>query len=122
MSNVLDYILYESHNKLVTPQQEIEFALNLIEIYKIKISPLFELKVKTKIDESDHFYNQEVVAPLITIDLIENAFKHADIQSADAFISITFEFKTIPLSLAVANKISQKIPLKKQNSGIVVKL
>ena len=118
MSNVLDYILYESHNKLVTPQQEIEFALNLIEIYKIKISPLFELKVKTKIDESDHFYNQEVVAPLITIDLIENAFKHADIQSADAFISITFEFKNNTLSLAVANKISQKIPLKKQNSGI----
>ena len=48
LANVLDYILYESRNKFVTPKEEIEFALNLIEINKIKVSPLFELKVKTK--------------------------------------------------------------------------
>lgn len=118
MSNVLDYILYESHNKLVTPKHEIEFALNLIEIYKIKISPLFELKVKTKIDKQDSLYHQEILAPLITIDLIENAFKHADLQSQDAFISITFEYKNNILSLSVANKISAKTPFKKEKSGI----
>src|SRR5690606_54103 len=48
LANVLDYILYESRNKFVTPKEEIDFALNLIEINKIKVSPLFELKVKTK--------------------------------------------------------------------------
>ena len=37
LANVLDYILYESRNRLVTPKEEIEFALNLIEINKIKI-------------------------------------------------------------------------------------
>ena len=48
LANVLDYILYEARNRFVTPQEEIEFALNLIEINKIKVSPLFELKVKSK--------------------------------------------------------------------------
>jgi len=48
LSNVLDYILYDSRKKFVTPKQEVEFALNLIEINKIKLSPLFELKVKLK--------------------------------------------------------------------------
>lgn len=121
LSNVLDYILYESSNKFVTPRQEIEFALSLIEINKIKVSPLFDLNVKSKIDESDPLYEQFVIAPLITIDLIENAFKHADLQSPDSFISVLFEFKNGTFSMVVSNKISQKSPLKKERSGIGMK-
>ncbi len=118
LGNVLDYILYESKNKFVTPREEIEFALNLIEINKIKVSPLFELKVKTKINDTEPLYEQRLIAPLISIDLIENAFKHADLQSSDAFISIVFEFRENHLYLTVSNKISPKTPLKKEKSGI----
>ena len=118
LANVLDYILYESKNKFVTPKEEIEFALNLIEINKIKVSPLFELKVKTKIDEADPLYGQRILAPLISIDLIENAFKHADLQNPDAFISIVFEFRESNFSLTVSNKISAQSPIKKERSGI----
>jgi LytS/YehU family sensor histidine kinase len=118
LANVLDYILYESQKKFVSPKEEIEFALNLIEINKIKVSPLFELKVKTKIDEGEMLYEQRLLAPLISIDLIENAFKHADLQSADAFISVLFEFKDNCFYLTVSNKISDKKILKKERSGI----
>jgi len=118
LANVLNYILYESPKRFVSPKEEIGFALNLIEINKIKISPLFELKVKTKLDESDPVYEQEVIAPMITIDLIENAFKHADLQSADAFITISFEFQDGCLKLTVANKVSAKPPMKKGKGGI----
>lgn len=118
LSNVLDYILYDSRHKFVTPKEEIEFALNLIEINKIKVSPLFELKVKSKINESESLYEQKILAPLISIDLIENAFKHADLQSADAFISIVFEFKDNTFSLTVSNKISSRSPMKKEKGGI----
>lgn len=118
MANVLDYILYESRNKFVTPKEEIEFAMDLIEINKIKISPLFELKVKAKINETEPLFEQRLLAPLISVDLIENAFKHADLQSPDAFIAITFEFKDSVFSLTVANKISTRSPLKKDKGGI----
>jgi len=118
LANVLDYILYESRNRLVTPREEIEFALNLIEINKIKVSPLFELKVKLKINEGEPLYEQRLLAPLISIDLIENAFKHADLQSPDAFISIVFEFKDNKFYLTVSNKFSNKTSLKKEKSGI----
>jgi LytS/YehU family sensor histidine kinase len=118
LANVLDYILYESRNKFVTPKEEIEFALNLIEINKIKVSPLFELKVKTKIAPSELLYEQRLMAPLISIDLIENAFKHADLQNPDAFISIVFEFNDNVFYMTVSNKISPKTPLKKEKSGI----
>jgi len=102
----------------VTPREEIEFALNLIEINKIKLSPLFELKVKSKINDEEPLYNQELLAPLISVDLIENAFKHADLQSQDAFISITIGFDDKIFFLSVSNKISGKNPISKKHSGI----
>lgn len=118
LANVLDYLLYDSHKKYVTPKEEIEFAMSLIEINKIKLSPLFELKIKLKIHENEPLYTQNVLAPLISIELIENAFKHADLQSPDAFISVTFSFCDSIFALTVANKISSKAPMKKENSGI----
>lgn len=118
LANVLDYILYESRGKFVTPKDEIEFALNLIEINKIKLSPLFDLKIKKRINDFEPLFNQPVLAPLISIDLIENAFKHADLQSGDGFISVVIEFKDSVFSLTVSNRISSQTPLKKDKSGI----
>jgi sensor histidine kinase YesM len=118
LANVLDYILYDSQQKWVTPKQEIEFALNLIEINKIKISPLFELTVKTKINENEKLYEEALLAPLLSIDLIENAFKHADLQSPDAFITVIFEFKDNCFMLTVSNKVSDKKAMKKDRSGL----
>lgn len=118
LANVLDYILYDSRQQFVSPRDEIGFMQNLIEINKIKLSPLFELHIKSKIDEHDKWYNERILAPLITIDLIENAFKHADIQSADSFIKVITEFQNGTFSLTVANKVSEKPPLSKPKSGL----
>lgn len=118
LANVLDYILYESDKQLVSLKEEIEFAKNLVEINKVKISPLFEVRIKEKINEHSLLYEQKLIAPLITVDLIENAFKHADLQSPDAFISIVFELKNDIFYLTVSNKVSPKQAIKKEKSGI----
>jgi len=118
LANVLDYILYDSRQPFVSAKEELDFAQNLIEINKIKLSPLFELQVKTRIDKEDRFYQEKAIAPLLTIDLIENAFKHADIQSQDSFIRIVMELQDGVFSLTVANKISDRPPLSKQKGGI----
>jgi sensor histidine kinase YesM len=114
----LDYILYDSRQQFVSVKEETAFAQNLIEINKIKLSPLFELQVKTKIDENDELYLQKVMAPLLTIDLIENAFKHADIQNPDAFIKIVFELERGVFTLSVVNKISERPPIQKEKGGL----
>ena len=120
LANVLDYILYESRKKFVSPKDEIEFAMNLVEINKIKVSPLFDCRIKKKINQADPYFDKELLAPLVTTDLIENAFKHADLQSADSFISIVIEFENGVLSLTVSNKVSEKKALQKDKSGIGV--
>lgn len=110
--------IYRASSSFFSLREEIEFAFNLIEINKIKISPLFSINIKKKIDDSDPLYNEQIMAPLISIDLIENAFKHADLQSPDAFISVTIEFKNGKLSVFVSNKISEKSVFLKEHSGI----
>jgi LytS/YehU family sensor histidine kinase len=117
LANVLDYILYESDRKYVSLRDEIEFAMSLIEINRLKISPLFNLRIKNKINVEDPLYDQKLIAPLITVDLIENAFKHADLQNPEAFISVIFELKQDSFQLTVSNKISAKPALKKGHSG-----
>ena len=78
---------------------------------------MFELKVKLKIIENEPLYHQHLLAPFISTDIIENAFKHADLHSSGAFISIIFEFYNNTFSLTVANRISEKAPIKKEKGG-----
>ncbi|TDW97500.1 sensor histidine kinase [Dinghuibacter silviterrae] len=118
LSNVLDFILYESERPFVTLKEEVEFALSLIEINRLKVSPLFDLQVKNRIDTASPLYTREWIAPLISIDLIENAFKHADLQREGAFIAILFELKGDRFTLTVSNKVSAGEPLKKEKSGV----
>lgn len=117
LANVLDYILYESNNKFVSPKEELNFALSLIEINKIKVNPLFDFRIKAKIDKSDELYEEKVFAPLLSVDLIENAFKHTDFLAQDSFISIYLELEEGIFSMKVINKASLKNILEKEKSG-----
>lgn len=117
LANVLDYILYESNNKFVSPKEELTFALSLIEINKIKINPLFDFRIKSKIDKSDRIFEEKVFAPLISVDLIENAFKHTDFLAQDSFISIQLELQNGIYTMKVSNKASLKTVLEKEKSG-----
>jgi LytS/YehU family sensor histidine kinase len=117
LANVLDYILYESNSKFVSPKEELNFALSLIEINKIKINPLFDFRIKSKINKSDALYEEKVFAPLISVDLIENAFKHTDFLAQDSFISIQMEFEGGIFTMKVSNKASLKNVLEKEKSG-----
>lgn len=117
LANILDYILYESSNKYVSPKEELDFAISLIDINKIKINPLFDLRIKSKIDKEDPIYLQKIFAPLITVDLIENAFKHTDFLAQDSFISINLTLESREFEMKVSNKISEKAPMEKESSG-----
>ena len=117
LANILDYILYESSNKYVSPKEELDFTMSLIDINKIKINPLFDLRLRTKIDKEDSIYSEKIFAPLISVDLIENAFKHTDFLAQDSFISINLILENRHFEMKVSNKISEKIPMEKENSG-----
>ncbi|MGJ1430017.1 sensor histidine kinase [Sphingobacterium spiritivorum] len=119
LATVLDYVLYEARDEFVSVRREIDFAKSLIDINKIKVSPLFEIKVKTKIATQNPYYEQKLIVPMVCLDLIENAFKHSDLQSADAFISFYFELSEDGIfGITVSNTSSELKPLTKQAGGL----
>jgi LytS/YehU family sensor histidine kinase len=117
LGGVLDYILYDSNALYVSIEEELGFAHNFIELNKIKLSPLFDLNVSVSVEESNPFFKEPLMAPLTTAHLIENAFKHGDLQSQDAFISIVCTMSEKEFVFTVSNKIS-KTPIFSQRSGI----
>lgn len=121
LSGVLDYILYESDYPLVSLSEEMEFAANFIEINRMKLSPLFDLSIRNTIPADSEEAKNCKILPLITVDLIENAFKHTDFQKSDSFISIHFQLNANSFQLDVSNKISQRTPMKKDKSGLGLK-
>lgn len=118
LSNVLDYILYESDGHLVPLKDELSFALNLIEINRIKTSPLFDLHVRNTINEGALEHDNLLIAPFITINPIENAFKHADIQSEHSFISVVLALRDGWFVLAVSNKMQPGEKTRKTKGGL----
>lgn len=121
LSGVLDYILYESDQPLVSLKEEMEFAANFIEINRLKLSPLFDLRIRNTINTDDERISNLRILPLITVDLIENAFKHTDFQRNESFISIHLEIVHNEFVLEVSNRISEQEPLKKERSGLGLK-
>jgi LytS/YehU family sensor histidine kinase len=117
LGGVLDYILYDSNVSYISVREELEFAQNFIELNKIKLSPIFDLRFRNGINESNPFYNEPLLAPLISAYFIENAFKHGDMQSKDAFISIAFELNDDEFDLTVSNKMT-KTPIFNSKGGI----
>lgn len=117
LGGVLDYILYDSNTELISPREEIEFVRNFIDLNKIKLNPLFDIRVKISADESSPLYTQQILAPMITAYFIENAFKHADLQSAEAFISISLGLKDGYFDFRVSNRINRS-PIFSGKGGI----
>ncbi|GAA4798160.1 hypothetical protein GCM10023231_28540 [Olivibacter ginsenosidimutans] len=118
LSNVLDYILYESSTQYVRLREEVEFTKSLIEINRLKTSPLFNLHVKNKVDTTDPLYENGLIAPLITINPIENAFKHANLHREDAFISIVFDLVDGWFQLSVSNSVDDGTQSENEKGGL----
>ncbi|HLP56675.1 MAG TPA: histidine kinase [Fluviicola sp.] len=121
LSGVLDYILYDSDQPFVSLEEEMAFAANFIEINRMKLSPLFDLRVRNTIEKSNENRAELRIMPLVTVDLIENAFKHTDFQKPESFISISFQLEKGWFQLEVSNRISEKSPLRRKNSGLGLK-
>jgi len=84
LSGLLNYIIYECQDEQVRLEKEMEFISNYIALERVRIDE--SVQVDLKVDVSDMSL---MIAPLLFVPLIENAFKHGvNISSAQPFIDI----------------------------------
>ncbi|MFI3298934.1 MAG: sensor histidine kinase [Rikenellaceae bacterium] len=87
LSNLLRYILYDNLNEIVPLKGEVDFLKTYIELMSIRLPR--KVRVTTEFNISNS--SATMIAPLIFISLIENAFKHSVSASGEGFIEIYFE-------------------------------
>jgi len=87
LSSVLRYMLYECREKLVPLSKEIEQLENFTRLYELQIEERGVVNFNTS-----NIYGDHLIAPLILIVFIENAFKHSQSgQTSGIAIDITFQ-------------------------------
>lgn len=115
LSKLLRYVLYENTQHFVPLTRELEFIHNYVELMRIRLPK----EVDVKIDISEVGVEKVMVAPLLFISLIENAFKHGVSPSAPSFIYIRLAYENEnKIVCSILNSYFPKDAQDKSGSGI----
>ena len=116
LSNLLRYILYDNDHKFVPVDKELQFTRNYIDLMKLRLSP--NVKLDVLIDSNND--TSDLVASLMFITLIENAFKHGINNDGNSFIDINILVeKGKGILCTVENSLNNShINKEEKNSGI----
>jgi len=86
LSKILRYVLYDNSQNFVPMRQEIDFTRSYIDLMKLRLSSNVRLAVRMP-EQTEGI----MIAPLMFMTLVENAFKHGVSQSEPSFIDIAID-------------------------------
>lgn len=115
LSAMLRYLIYETNVNKVPLRRELEVVNDYLALSRLRLDSSFNLKVHLPVVRSDSF----LVPPLVMLTLVENAFKHCDKTSPDAFINVEMLANDSGLKLTVSNSYLPKenVTKVKESSG-----
>lgn len=115
LSKLLRYVLYDNQQNVVLLTKEAEFISNYIELMRIRLTD--HIRVETSISLKKG--SNTLIAPLIFISLIENAFKHGISSTEPSFIEISLtENEDGQVMCKISNSYHPKTDMDKSGSGI----
>ena len=88
LSKMLRHVLYENNQHFVPINKEFEFMKSYIELMSLRLPKNTRLEIS--IPEQA---NNSMIAPLLFIPLLENAFKHGVSSTQESFINIKFDLQ-----------------------------
>ncbi len=100
LSKMMRYVLYDSQKKEVLLSQEIAFIENYIELMRLRLTDKVEV-IFTKPTQVENV----LIAPMLFMPFVENAFKHGIKPSGNCQIRIEIDQIENDISLQVENEI-----------------
>ncbi len=116
LGGVLDYLLYDSRVSYTSLAEELEFLSSFVELNRFRLNPLFEFSFSVSADQQNPLYQEKLILPLLTVDFIENAFRHGDLISHQGFISVILRLEGSSLVYMVSNRPNPE-PLQTRTKG-----
>ena len=104
LSNLLDYILYQTPKAKVALQDEINHLEDYIALEKLRHGD--KLKVKVSFPQEAHHL---MVAPMLFLPFLENTFKHGKSQQNDAFMDLKMVTKGSDIDFILRNSVESKL-------------
>ena len=114
LSRLLRYVLYDSNQKFVPLGKELDFIRNYVELMRIRLPEHVSLDLQISGQENEG----GMIAPLLFISLIENAFKHGVSNNLPSFIRICITYDKTEVHCRIANSYFPKNGQDKSGSGI----
>ena len=114
LSKLLRHVLYENQQNYVPLRKEIDFVRNYIELMRLRVSR--DVQIWTSFEVPPE--SQTLIAPLIFISLIENAFKHGISSTEHSFVSICLGEEKGVVRCETLNTNFPKSQTDKSGSGI----
>ena len=103
LANILDHILYRSHQRFVALPAEIGLLRNYIELEKLRYDSRLTVNFCADADKD------AMIAPLILLSLVENAFKHgASNDAGEPVIDIRLKVAEDHLRFEISNTVAEK--------------
>lgn len=113
LSRLLRYVLYDSSQPLVPVEKDLDFIRNYIELMRIRLPEHVSVSTGIQITSPDM-----LVAPLLLIAPIENAFKHGVSNSHSSFVGVKIEATDKQITCLIRNSYFPKNEQDKSGSGI----
>ena len=114
LSQLLRYTLYNNEKREVSLEKELHFINNYISLMRLRLNNLVTLQV----DINETAGSGKLIAPMLFISLIENAFKHGVSGNKDSFIDISIHVSDNIVNCRVENSYFPKKANDKSGSGI----
>jgi two-component system, LytTR family, sensor kinase len=113
LSGLMRYMLYESDERKVSIETEVEYLKSYIELQKIRFED--DVQISTDIREPDR---AGTIEPMLLIPFVENAFKHGIAMIHKPFIRIALAITGNTLSFHVENKFGDEKQSMDKDHGI----
>jgi LytS/YehU family sensor histidine kinase len=102
LSNLLDYLLYQSEKPFVLLSEEIAHIKDYIELEKMRFNDTLNIQIHVS-SSSDAI----TIAPMLLIPFIENSFKHGSIKNGVLTIDIELEANLEIINFRIKNSNSE---------------
>lgn len=113
LSDMLRYVLYESNHEYIPLSKEIDFVQSYTELMKIRF--------QGRVDITEHYCSEDtgiLIAPMVFITLVENAFKHGIDAIEPSFVNIDIDVRDRSVTCRVENSNYPKAATDHSGSGI----
>jgi len=113
LSNLLDYLLYQSDKPSVSLQEEINHIKDYVALEEMRFSDVLDISLQFKNVQSNI-----QIAPMLFIPFVENSFKHGHIINQKLSIDILLECSENQIYFSVKNSIHTREQEDKNGIGL----